>query len=88
MLVMIWALMSPQVTSGGARVGADHFFQVIVHHPATHDFQRWNQQAFLKQVGCIAGIGAGHLAAEIGLVGDVADEGDQLAVVKHRRDDR
>ena len=41
--------------------------------PRRRIFSRRDQQAFLEQVGGVAAVGAGHLAAEIGLVRDVAD---------------
>ena len=70
-----------------AGVGADHLPHVVVDHAAAQDFQRRDQQALLKQVCRVAAVGAGHLAAEIRLVRDIADEGDEPLVHEHRRDD-
>ena len=42
-------------------------------------------QAFLVDLRHAAGHAAGHHAADIGVVGDVAHEADQRAVMEHRR---
>ena len=70
-----------------AGIGADQRFHVAVDRAAAENFQRRNQQAFLEQVGGIAAVGAGDLAAEVGLVRDVADEADDALAREHRRDD-
>ena len=72
---------------GRAGVGADHPLDVGEQLATPQDAQRRDQQAFLKQIGGVARIGARHLAPEIGLVRGVADIADNFVVDEHRRDD-
>ena len=60
-----------------AGIGADERFHVAVEFAAPQDLEWRNQQALLKQIGGVSAVGAGDLAAEIRLVGDIADEADQ-----------
>ena len=70
-----------------AGVGADQRLHVAVDLAAAQDLERRDQQALLKEVGGIAAVGARDLAAEVGLVRDVADEADDPLAHEHRRDD-
>ena len=69
-----------------ARVGADQVLHVVVHLAAAKNFGRRDQQPFLEQVGRVAAVGAGHLAAEVGLVRDVADVAGDPPAHEDRRD--
>ena len=73
---------------GRAGIGANERLHVAVDLAAPQNFQRRNQQAFLEEVGGVAAVGAGNLAAEIGLVRDIADEADEPPVCEHWRDHR
>ena len=87
MLVLTWALMSPQVTSGVRVLAQIERLHVGVDLAAAQDFERRNQQALLKEIGGIAAVGSRNLAAEVGLVRDVADEADDPLAHEYRRDD-
>ena len=67
-------------------VGADERLDVGIDLAAAKNLERRDQQPFLEQVGGIAAVGTGDLAAEVRLVGDVADEADQPSADEHRRD--
>ena len=70
-----------------AGVGADERLHVGVDRAAAENLERRDQQPLLEQVGGVAAVGAGNLAAEVGLVGDVADEAEQPLADEYRRDD-
>ena len=60
-----------------AGIGADQRLHVGVDLAAAQDLERRDQQALLKEIGGVAAVGAGDLAAEVRLVRDVADEADE-----------
>src|SRR6516164_1567408 len=70
-----------------AGIGADERFHVAIELPAAQDLERRDQQSLLKQIGGVAAVGARDLAAEIRLVGDVADEAEEPLTDEQRRDD-
>ena len=85
--MLICALMSPQVTSGVRVLAQMMVSRSVDQFAAPQDAHRRDQQPFLEQIGGVAGIGARHLAAEVGLVRGVADIADEAIVEEHRRDD-
>ena len=69
-----------------AGIGANERLHVGIDLAAPQDLERRDQQALLKHVGGVAAVGARNLAAEVRLVGDIADEADDPFAHEHRRD--
>ena len=62
----------------------DQIEQVLLQHALAEQAHHRDAQAFLVDLGQPAGHAAGHGTADIGMVGDVAHEGDEIAVEIHR----
>ena len=71
-----------------AVVGEDDLPEVVDVLAAAHDLHRRQPQTLLVDLAGVGGESAHRLAADLGEVGDVADEAVQLATVVHRLDHR
>ena len=69
-----------------AVVGEDDLPDVVDVLAAAHDLHRRQPQALLVDLARVRGESSHRLAADLGKVGDVADEAVQLAAVVHRLD--
>ena len=65
-------------------VEQDQVQEVLLEDAFPEQADHRDAQAFLVNLRQTAGHAAGHGAADIGMVGDVAHEGDELALEKHR----
>ena len=85
-LVLTCALNVAPGDFGRARIRADERLHIRVALSTLEDLHWGNEQAFLKQIGCVATVGSGDFPAKVGLVGDVADECGQPFAREYRRD--
>jgi hypothetical protein len=77
--------MSPQVTSGVRVLAQMSASTSVLISPRRRILSGGISRPFLEQIGGVAAVGAGDLAAEVWLVGDIADEADQPLGGEHRR---
>jgi len=85
-LVLTCALNVAPGDFGRARIRADERLHIRVALSTLEDLHWGNEQALLKQIGCVATVGSGDFPAKVGLVGDVADECGQPFAREYRRD--
>ena len=67
-----------------ARVEEDDFHNILAHLAVVDDAHRRQTDALLKDAGAVGAFAARHLAADVRVVGEVGDEGDDPPVAIDR----
>ena len=82
--------LRPEVTDPlvrGPGVQEDRPEEAVLDPPARDEPRHRQPQAVLEDARRVAGLAAGHAPADVGVVGRIGDEADQLAAGKDGRND-